>query len=142
MSQPSKEDLKAVLSLKEKEVMFYNHSFSYPFHHFASPDAEIPCRRTHLQAFVCCRGKRLCFHVSSCTNTWTVSETPETVPKFQGVKLVPHQDYLTLRFLDTMKSRFQGPAWSCVVPGRQTKGQVRNRPGGCLEFFRSKITQT
>ena len=39
--------------------------------------------------------KGLCFYVSFFTNTQIALGTPETVPGFQGVKLVPPKGYLT-----------------------------------------------
>lgn len=113
------------------------HYFSHHFRHFTSQNAELSCRKTHLQALhtVLYYSKYLCFYMSFSTITQMALGIPETVPKCQGVKSVFQKGYLTVRFwgMITQSPRAPFGTVSFLV------GQVHNRPGGFLEFCQKSL---
>lgn len=92
--------------------------FLLPFLSFSTSRRDIMQRCTFTSVYVWYYRKSLCFYVLFFTNTQIALGTPETVPEFQGVKLVPQKGYLTVRFLDVLNSGSRGPTWSYVIPVR------------------------
>lgn len=113
-------NLKTVFSFKNKQKKCSVLPAQFPLSLLSFCKSGCRDMQKHTFASICvwyC-SKDLCFHVSFSTNTQIALETPKTEPKLQGVKLVPHKGYLTVRFLDMINPRFQGPTWCRVIPGR------------------------